>query len=159
MKPMFLLCKVLVAGMGLAVASLAQPIASDSRAWTPAAWPVGNLPRAIVPDAQPLHVDLELLGILEPGSLLVLNAGGAELSGTVELIERRSATSYSVFGHVEHDPDSFFILTVESDVAAGIIQTTQVGGTFRLGYVADGVHELSRTGPEEPGGCATKRGG
>ena len=151
------ICVSLLAAVGPATqqASSTQRPTGVPELFTPSAWPVGRA----MPDAaaSPVLVELALLRALEPEDRMILTLSPDEkLLGVVSRIEARSPAQYSVFGRFEHDPDGFFIIVVEEDVAVGHFEIPVIQRAFKLGYVADGVHEIESISGKRFGECVTE---
>jgi hypothetical protein len=106
----------------------------------PTAWPRQITAKAPAPGESPVTVDAAMLSALSPGAKVALGVAGEPLPGTVQKIERRDSAAQSVFGQLDGDPDSFFILTTEGQATVGLVQSARTGRTYSLRYVGDGVH-------------------
>jgi len=108
-----------------------------------ARWPA-TLPRQLAAEALPVTIDLNALRTLAPGEQIVFHPPAAPpITAAVEQIDHRSPLSWSLKGRLEGDADGFFILCVEDDAAAGLIQSTADGKLYQLSYVGAGVHEFA----------------
>lgn len=151
---------VAIAGLILvSPATFAQQQASSNRLFTQTAMPIAPA-AAVAPGAMPVEWDAETLGNLAPHDALRLNLEpGVEVDATVMNIERRGVGRFSVFGRVQNDPDSFFILAVESDAIAGIFQTPRLQTSYRLSYLDPHVGQISRLDQVRFAECGLKPDG
>ncbi len=138
----------------LAAPAPAQQVEATFDLLTPAEWPAAQV--GAEADALPVLVDRPLLdGLVANHPIRLALSADTTVDGVVSRIERRSATRYSVFGRFDDDPDGFFILAVEEDVAVGVFQLPGRTKAFRLNYVADGVHLIAPVDAASFGECET----
>lgn len=153
-KPIIGICGLLL--IASTVPSAAES-STDGAVFNPAEWPAGIVPRL---GAFPVEPDFGVLFAIEVGSPVRLGVSpGAPLTGTVNRIDRRSPTQFSVFGVLDDDPHGSFILVVEEDAVAGVIRAPGLDETYRVGYVANGIHEVESTAGKRFGGCLTESDG
>lgn len=126
----------------VAASSLAQDAGRPDRpaALSVGAWPQQITAKAPAPGESPVVVDTALLSAMSPGSKLTLGVVGERIDATVEKIERRGTAGQSVFGKLDSDPNSFFVLTTEGEATVGIVQSARNGRVYSLRYVGGGVH-------------------
>jgi hypothetical protein len=105
--------------------------------------PAGPMPRARGVDSTLVRVDFAKLHALRVADHVDLDMVESDEIGVVRRVERRSESRFSVFGKLASDPDSFFIITVEDDVAVGLIEAPQRRRAIKLAYLAEGVHEIA----------------
>jgi len=87
------------------------------------------------------NVDVAKLATVRPGDRLGLDvARNVALIAVVRKVERRSESSYSVFGTLEGMDHSSFIFAVENDAAAADITAPSRGLHYRFKYAGNGVH-------------------
>lgn len=109
---------------------------------TPQRAPVSN---PYVVDARSVRVRLDRLSALAPQARIVLNLfPNHTFSAVVERVDRRSAGRYTVAGALVGFPHSSFIIVIEQGVAAGLVEVPTLSLSFKLGYIADGVHIVSQ---------------
>jgi len=146
---------VALVSAALLAAASAQQTNETIELFRPAAWPAGRVPAEAA--ALPVVVNRALLDQLAAADPIRLALSADTIvEGVVSRIEKRSAARYSVFGRFEDDPEGFFIIVVEEDVAVGMFQLPSRLEAFRLGYVADGVHSIAPIDPTSFGECATE---
>lgn len=144
--------------VGLLGAVLLPPMAraSATELVQPASWPASLPPRSLSREARPVSIDLAALGAAVPGERFLFDpdrTGGIDL--IVDRVERRSRSSVSVACRLEADPDGFALFCLEGDAVAALIQVPSAGSVSRIGYLAEGVHELAPTGRIPRNECAT----
>lgn len=71
----------------------------------------------------------------------------------IERVERRSATSYSLFGVLENVPDGRVILSIEGDAVAGWIDAAVWNLQYWMGYLRDGAHFIQQIDNSKMPGC------
>ncbi len=87
------------------------------------------------------RVDTGALAAMTPSDVFTLEvAPGRALSAVVRKVERRSETSFSVFGSIEGLDNSTFIIVVQDGVAAADILAPSHSLHYRFKYAGDGVH-------------------
>ncbi len=141
----------------LACAGLAQakpdgqpPIQDLQPAFIPVPVPPGATPTRQTVEFTAARIDLGLLSRLAPGEWFALNVTPTRtLAAKVEKVERRLDGCYSIIGSVEGDEGSILVLAVEYDAVAAMIQSPTTRETYRLKYVADGVHLVCAIDPSQ----------
>jgi hypothetical protein len=98
--------------------------------------------RPVPPEALPVSVDVVALRAVHAGALIALDNLVPGFFGVAERREDRSATSFSIFGRVNGDPESLIVLTAQDDVVVGVIQYVHAEVNYRLRYAGNGVHVL-----------------
>ena len=112
--------------------------------------------RGHVVRATPVHVDLALLGSLQPGETVNLNVTpGLAFVGVVDQVLWRQDRRFTVSGSLERAAFGSFMIVVEDDVAAATIRVPTQDRLFELRYLGNGVHlvadiDSSRYLPEAP---------
>lgn len=152
-----------IATVAFCLGSLAIVPAHGAGLFQPSAWPAAA-PRPLSPAAQAVSLDLATLAIVVPGDPVELDLGPdlGPVETRVESVTRRTATSFSVRGRFEGEPDGFVLLAIEGEAVAGLVQLPAAYGpgsvgnsSYVLQYLADGVHELSPVEPVAIDECAT----
>lgn len=139
------LCPVFcVAAFAVCVTTVSaqQPDPATSKSLlTVAATPAGAVPLPQTRSFVAADVDVDLLAGAGPGDRFTLDVvRDAALTALVQRIERRSETSYSVFGTLEGLDHSSVIIAVEQDAAAADITCASLGLHYRFKYAGNGVH-------------------
>lgn len=111
-------------------------------------WPAAKAPRAISATARPVLIDLQGLTAARQDDRIELELDGARVRTVVDRVDRRSDRSWSLACHLESDPGGFALFSIEGDAVAALIQAPSLGALYQIGYVASGVHELTRV--EQP---------
>jgi hypothetical protein len=103
--------------------------------------PAGAIPLPQTKSFVAARVDFDALSMANAGDRFDLDvASGATLTAVVGRIERRSASSYSVFGALEGLDHSSFIIAVENGAVAADITCAPRGLHYRLKSAGNGVH-------------------
>jgi len=102
-----------------------------------------------------VRVRLNELKPLEKGSRVYLNLNrNLEWVGKINRIDRRTESSYSIFGELENIPHGHFILTVEGDAVVANIDAAFFNMQFLTRYVRDGIHLLYQIDTSKYDDCA-----
>lgn len=102
-----------------------------------------------------VRVDFSALNDLRPSSHIRLNLfPRTELIGIVEKIERRDADRFTLIGTLQDVPEGRFVLAVEEDAMAGIIDAP-LATRYRIHirYLRDGVHLICELDPSKAPQC------
>jgi len=131
-----------VFAVGITTASAQPPDPTASRTLlTATAAPAGAV---ALPQARSFiaaKVDVVSLAGATQGDRFTLDvARDVTLTALVQRVERRSETSYSVFGTLEGLDQSSFIIAVENDAAAADFTCAPQNLHYRFKYAGDGVH-------------------
>lgn len=103
---------------------------------------------------QPVKVRWEQVLALQPGSRIRLNLmEGVDFIGIVKRVERREPMRYSCFGELESVSGSDFILVVEEDALALVVNIPPYDAVFDLRYVREDLYVVVWVGEELP--CGT----
>ena len=132
------------------------PVAAHSEplfnAFTPAKAPA-RIPEQAT-RMNPVKVNLNLLSGLGATDHVGLNMfDDAQYELVVDRVERRSATSFSVFGKIEGLPESLVILVRQDDAVVGMIHAPTFGKTFRIFHQEDGFSLLCQTDANKYPSC------
>lgn len=93
-------------------------------------------------------------GVGKGGRLYLNLERGLEWVGTITRIDKRTDTSYSIFGDLENIPHGYFILTVEGDAMIANIDAATYNMQFLTRYVRDGIHLLYQLDTNQYDPCA-----
>lgn len=115
-------------------------------------------PYAAAVDSRAVHIDLTALTAAEVDSVIALDVEpGIAYSGVVHGVEQRTPTRFSIQGRLADDPDGYFCLVVQDDVAVGMMMSVRDGVSYRLDYSGAGFHVISRVDPDLYGECGNGR--
>lgn len=115
-------------------------------------------PYAAAVESHAVHIDLTALTAAEPPSVIELDMGrGVVYGGVVDVLEARSETRFSIRGHLEGDPEGYFFLVVQDDVAVGMLMSVVDGAAYRIDYSGAGFHTISRIDPAMYGECGNEK--
>ena len=107
-----------------------------------AEWDIGRPADDTIIRSRPVWIDMSQLTEFEPGAnqVLFLNLfDDVAAAAIVERIEVRSPQSFTLFGRLEDQPRSSFILVTEQEVIVANIRSPQ-DGTYQIRYLGNGVH-------------------
>ncbi len=96
----------------------------------------------IAPGATLVTLEPAALLSAKAGDLLMLDAIAPAFDGRVERIEQRSSARKSVFGTLQDDPESSFIIVIEDNVAVGVFRHPLAQESYRLQYVDGRLHQV-----------------
>ncbi len=121
---------------------------AESRAETPP-------PGAAVVRYRSVRLDPAALAGVGAGRRVVLDLfDGRSVSGIVSRRDETHRGRFTLTGHVDGEPGGTFVLAVNGDVVAGVVQLAG-RGTYRLRVASDGLHVLQEIDPSRLTGCTT----
>lgn len=155
MRRRILVTAVCFAALGAAAAAQDAPPLLLSQ---PTAAPPGATLRSA--DSLPVDLDLSLVAALRSGDRIELAVDAQRtVRATVRQVEERAADRRSVLAIVDDDPESRLYLVLEVDACAGLIDAPLTVGRYAIGYVADGVHQVTPVRGIDKPDCRTTPGG
>lgn len=147
------------------ILALVPPCSVQTAAGSPVAAfaPAGAVPKSALPlppqavESRPVIARIDSLAGLAAGDKIALDPfTGLVLTGTVELLSTRSRQRFVLKGTLDEDPLGSFVIAVEVDAVAGLIDAPGLGLRARIDHLVDGLHAISRVDPRKYGRCSNE---